>query len=172
MRAAKSPRLMPFKSRYSASFMEPTFSPAKTLVQVKVLAPLDGQDPPVHRKFSMAKAKGKQMVAAKQPPEERPLSRTFIQKWRKKRGLSQGELAEAIGVSTATISQIENAKSPYSQTQLESIAVALQCDPAELLVRDPADPAPIWGLWDAATPAQRKRILRVISSLLDETEAA
>lgn len=78
-------------------------------------------------------------------PVEVPLHRTFIQEWRKHRGLSQTELGEATGLSTATISQIENVKTGYSQANLEAIARALKVHPVDLLVCDPRkDPKGIW----------------------------
>jgi len=104
---ANSPRLMPCSSKYSDSFMTKAFSPAKTLAQVKILVPLDGQAETIHRHFSMSKKATSQRKPAE--PVAPVLQRTFIQKWRKHRKMSQTSLAEAVGLSTATISQIENA---------------------------------------------------------------
>jgi len=142
--AANSPRLMLLSSRYSASFMDEAFSPAKTLAQVKVLVPLHGQDRGIHRQFSMSKKLAvKRNPAAPTAPE--PLQRTFIREWRDHRGLSQTELGAAVGLSTATISQIENTKTGYSQANLEAIARALDVHPVDLLVCNPKDhPKGIW----------------------------
>lgn len=120
----------------------------------------------------MAKAKQKQEVKVKTRFKQPPYQPTFIRQWREKKGWSQTQLAEAIGVSTATISQIENGKSPYSQGQLEGIAYVLGCQPADLLMRNPSDPEGLWSLWDRALPAQRKQMLRVIKGLLDDSEVA
>jgi DNA-binding XRE family transcriptional regulator len=144
MDCANSPRLMLFDSKYSASFMETTFSAAKTLAQVKVLVPLHGQEGAPASHFSM----GKKLAAKRKPAEKAPpppLQRTYIREWRVVRGLSQTELGEAVELSTATISQIENAKTGYSQANLEAIALALNVHPIDLLVCDPKDhPKGIW----------------------------
>lgn len=78
-------------------------------------------------------------------PVTEPLQQTFIQEWRKHRGMSQTELGEAVDLSTATISQIENAKTGYKQEHLEAIARVLEVHPIDLLVCNPADhPKGIW----------------------------
>lgn len=65
----------------------------------------------------------------------------FIREWRKHRGLTQEALAASIGVSTATISQIENGKQGYTDTTLFDLAAALGCDAGDLLKRSPlSDP--------------------------------
>jgi DNA-binding Xre family transcriptional regulator len=123
--------------------MDEAFSPAKTLAQVKVLVPLHGQAAELNQQFSM----GKKGTTKRKPvlPPSTLLQRTFIQKWRKHRELSQTELGEAVGLSTATISQIESANTGYSQANLEAIARALKVHPIDLLVCDPNQhPNGIW----------------------------
>ncbi len=59
--------------------------------------------------------------------------------------MSQTDLGTAVGLSTATISQIENAKTGYSQATLEAVARALDVHPIDLLVCDPVHhPKGIW----------------------------
>ena len=101
------------------------------------------------------------------PPAEHVLQRTFIRQWRKNASMSQGDLAGYLGVSTATVSQIENAETGYKQEYLERIAEAVGCEPADLLIRGPEDPEPIWRLWQQAKHGQRKQILKVITAMLD-----
>lgn len=101
------------------------------------------------------------------PSEPRVLQRTFIRQWRDKLGWNQTEMGTYLGVSTGTISQIESAKTGYKQEYLEGIAEAAGCDPADLLVRAPDDPRPIWSLWDVASASQRKQILKVVAALLN-----
>lgn len=119
----------------------------------------------------MAKKSHKKAEDVVQTRFKQPLRPTFIRQWRKKKGWNQAKLADAIGVSTATISQIENGETGYKQEYLEGIAYALGCEPADLLMRDPSDPEAIWSLWDSAKPAQRKQILGIIRGLLG-SEAA
>lgn len=59
--------------------------------------------------------------------------------------MSQTELGHAVGLSTATISQIENANTGYSQANLEALARVLGVHPIDLLVCDPNQhPKGIW----------------------------
>lgn len=128
---------------------------------------MDGQSEYVHRKFGMAKgaqAKRKQIPA---PPAQRVLQRTFIHQWRKHAGLTQTDVATFLGVSTATVSQIENAETGYKQEYLEGIAELVGCEPSDLLTRGPNDPQPIWRLWEAASGPQRKLILKMAAAVLD-----
>lgn len=165
-RRAKSLRAMPFDRRYSANFMEQIFRPAKIDLQDPVLAGLHGQAAGRHENFSMPKAKQKQPDIALEQLPAGQLQPTFIKAWRKKKGLTQTQLGESVGVSTATISQIENSNTPYTQTHLERIAAALGCTPCDLLMRHPDDPEGIWSLWQRATPDQRARILGMIEGFL------
>ena len=71
--------------------------------------------------------------------------RHYIKRWREYRKLTQDKLVEMTGMSKATISRIENGRSPYTQDTLEALAEALGATPAELLTRDPYDPEGIWG---------------------------
>lgn len=164
---AKSLRLIPLDFKYSASFMEEGFRPPKILEQVKILDSVGGQAIEAYPEFSMAKSATKKRPKEPEEVDRRPQQRTFIRAWRKKLGWTQGDLAEAIGVSTATISQIENLETGYKQWHLEAIAEALGCDPADLLTRGPDDPDGLWSLWQQAkTPEQRRHILRVLETLV------
>lgn len=168
---ANSPRLMELDSRYSASFMAEMFSPTKNSAQVKVLVPLYGQSQAVHRKFSMAKRQAHQEVKVETRFKQPPFRPTFIRQWRKKRGLTLEACAERAGMSKGNLSNIETGKTGYNQATLEALAEALQCEPVDLLIRNPADPEGIWSLWETARPAQRKQILGIIKGLL-ESEVA
>src|SRR5438105_716353 len=63
--------------------------------------------------------------------------RHFIKAWRLHRGLTQVRLADRIGVTHGALSQLENGVVSYTQPMLEALAEALQCEPADLLWRDP-----------------------------------
>ena len=69
--------------------------------------------------------------------EKPSLKPTFIRAWRIDRELSQEQLAEAVDMTTASLSRIENGKQPYTQRTLELLAQALRCEPADLLAKDP-----------------------------------
>lgn len=74
------------------------------------------------------------------PPIKKPTRnrrRHFIKEWRDYRGLTQEQAADRIGVSGTTWGRIEANKVPYNQDFLEEAAIALQCEPWDLLNRDP-----------------------------------
>ena len=169
--AAKSPRLIDFDSRYSASFMTEMFSPTKNSAQVKVLVPVDGQVTPVHTKFGMGKKQTQQEVKVETRFKQPPFRPTFIRQWRKYRKLTLEKASERAGMSKGNLSNIENGKTGYNQATLEALAEALQCGPVDLLIRNPLDPDGIWSLWDSAKPTQRKQIIGIIKGLL-ESEVA
>ncbi len=56
-----------------------------------------------------------------------------VNHYRKKHGLSQGDLAEAIGLSQGSISQIEKGRRKnLTISNLQSIAIALDVEPGDL----------------------------------------
>lgn len=105
------------------------------------------------------------------------LDRPFISEWRRYRALNQEELASRVeertgrSFTTATLSRIENAKQPYNQRQLEALAWALGCRPADLLIRDPLRPGAVWSIHDSllrATPVVQEQIGRVVEAMVAE----
>lgn len=121
------------------------------------------------------------MPRRKVPPGallKRDLRRPFIAEWRKYRGrMSQERLAARVeefsgrSFSASALSRIENAKSPYQQWQLEAIAEALGCHPADLLIRDPLKPDAIWSIHDSlmrADPATQERIRGFADAVIGE----
>lgn len=91
----------------------------------------------------------------------------FIREWRKFRGLTQQRLAERVDMAVPSISQLETGKQGYSQDTLERLADALNCQPGELLMRDPLrDDAP-WSLLDALKPETRAQAITVLKALYE-----
>lgn len=72
-------------------------------------------------------------------PSDDGKPRHFIQQWRLRKGMTQEELASAVNMAVSTISQLENGKQGYSQATLEAVAAALDCTPADLISRPPAN---------------------------------
>lgn len=58
----------------------------------------------------------------------------FIKERRKKLNMSQERLAELVGVSTATISNLETGRNGFTDKTLAAVADALKCTPADLLL--------------------------------------
>lgn len=69
----------------------------------------------------------------------------FIREWRQYRGLSIEQLANKVELSTSMISQLERGKSGYTQSTLEKVALALDCEPWQLLAcENPGEGADMW----------------------------
>lgn len=62
----------------------------------------------------------------------------FVREWRKHRKMTQEHLAELVGVSTASISQLETGKQGFTDTTLYALATALGAEPGDLLSYPPA----------------------------------
>lgn len=90
--------------------------------------------------------------------------RQFIRAWRNHRGLTQEDLAARVGVSREYVSYIETGKRRYDQNFLEAAAEALNCTPADLIMRDPTQPGAIWSIWDQIPAAQRDQAIRVLET--------
>lgn len=61
------------------------------------------------------------------------LQKTFLREWRRSNNFSQADAARELRISRPLLSQIENAKSPYTQRLIESAAQLYKCTPAEIL---------------------------------------
>lgn len=95
--------------------------------------------------------------------------RFFFREWRKHRGYNQEELAELVGVTPSTISQLENGKQGFSDSTLTALADALACSPGDLLMRNPLDTDAPWSIWDSvkkSSPEQRAAIVAVVETML------
>lgn len=101
-------------------------------------------------------------------PKTAPL-RHYVREWRKYRGLTQERLAERTPFSTGAISQLETGRTKYTQDMLEALAEALQCTPADLLMRDPSRNGAVWSIEDqlkTASPQKRTEVLAVVQTML------
>lgn len=101
------------------------------------------------------------------PKPEKP--KHFIRAWRKYRRLTQEQLAERIEMTSGAISQLENGIINYTQPTLEAIAYALNCEPGDLLSRDPRTDdavADLRAILAAAKPDDQQRALRVLREML------
>lgn len=98
-----------------------------------------------------------------------PLRPTFIRQWRNHRHLSLVQVAERVSEITgksmthATLSRIETGKIAYTQPVLEAIAIALACEPADLLIRNPEDKSAPWSIYDQLKKADAATVSRVIA---------
>lgn len=105
-------------------------------------------------------------------PHPKPARRpTYIKAWRKHRDLTLEKLAERlkveleIEISQGQLSRIERGETPYNQDILEALAAAMRCEPADLIMRDPAKADALWTLLDGLKPVQREQAIAVIQAL-------
>lgn len=106
---------------------------------------------------------------ARQINRPRPRRRTFLREWREHRLLTQEQAAERIGITQATLSRIERGLIPYDQDFLEKASFSYQCDPQDLLMRNPLNPDAVWSITDnlkRASPAEQAQAAAVIDALL------
>ena len=91
---------------------------------------------------------------AKRPIDPQPGNR--LHEIRQHREISQGRLANAIGVTVGTIQNYEHGRAVLGVDRLEQLARALQCEPAELLM-PPGSPLPrYWGSNNVSDISRRR----------------
>lgn len=90
--------------------------------------------------------------------------RHFIKEWRKFRGMTQEQLADQVGVAVSTISQLESGGQGYSQATLEGLAIVLDCEPSDLISRDPTKTASIWTVWEGLEQPARDQALEILKT--------
>lgn len=79
-----------------------------------------------------------------------------IRLWRIFRGFdSQGDLADATGLTRATISRLESGAMDWRKEQLQALAVALACSPSDLIDTDPNLQADIFKIY-RRIPAKKR----------------
>lgn len=94
----------------------------------------------------------------------------FLRQWRTYRGLTQQRLADRVELSKPFISEMERGKKGYSQETLEALADALNCEPADLIMRDPTSPDPIWSIWDRVPTAKKEQALLVLAAFAEDSK--
>lgn len=92
----------------------------------------------------------------------------YLREWRIHQNLTQQRLADRVGLSKPFISELERGIKPYNQGTLENLAEALGCGPADLIMRDPTSPEPIWSVWDKVPAARRDQALRVLAAFVED----
>lgn len=92
---------------------------------------------------------------------------TYLRQWRKFRKLTQEQLAERVGLTAPSVSQLETGKQGFTDQSLAQYASALKCTPAELLSFDPRRADSFWPLLQAAEKLEggsRRQAHRVIAA--------
>ena len=100
------------------------------------------------------------MARLKHIPGDKPAH--FIREWREYRGLTQERLASRLDITKGALSNIETGKSGYTEPMLKALSYALNCDPADLIMRDPTKEDAIWSVWDQVPSVENPRVIRLI----------
>ena len=88
-----------------------------------------------------------------------------VRAWRQFRHLTQEELADAVGCSTATIGHIETGERRLSDKWAHPIAKALSTSPGYLIDHDPNDlPTAVLDVWAAIPDENRAQALAVLET--------
>lgn len=159
---ATDDRDLPSRSIHSASFISGSLSTTENYSQDEISVALHGQSMERAAPSNMPKKRAKPI------PKKASSRRYFFTEWRKFRSLTQEKLAALAKLSTASISQLETGKQGFTDATLEALAEALQCNPGDLLARNPLDPAQPWSIWERLTPSQQRQALRLMNALSDE----
>lgn len=109
-------------------------------------------------------------MAIKARPHPKPQHRRhFVRQWRKSKGWTQEQLAERVGVTPGTISQLESGRINYTQPLLERLAEVFRCRPGDILNVDPSVDKAMWSIWETLDPPARNQIAEIASTFQRKT---
>lgn len=91
----------------------------------------------------------------------------YLKEWRKFRGLTQQELADALDTSKSVISDMERGELQLSPKWLRRIAPILQAQPGHILDHDPRElDNDIIDIWAHIAERDRDQAIRVLKSFV------
>ncbi len=93
----------------------------------------------------------------------------FARQWRKHRHLTLEKAAERLHMAVGYLSDLEKGNRRWNQDHVEALAEAYNCEPADLLMRDPSDTRAIWTIWDQIEPTERETAARVLEGFVKKT---
>ncbi len=108
--------------------------------------------------MSAKRAHRKKTVSAINPDRRSP---TKFRAWRKHSSMTQQEIAELLNVDPSMISRVESGESPYDRAYLEGFAQAYGCEPWQLLIQDPGDPAWLYKFFLGLPDEDRKELFKI-----------
>ncbi len=86
----------------------------------------------------------------------------FIRQWRRHRGLTQAQLAEAISLHRGQLNKIECGRRPHTRRVLDAIAARLDCTPDELVRRHPSHTSELETFYMSLSADERSRALDLL----------
>jgi len=92
----------------------------------------------------------------------KPSQAHYIREWRKYRGLTQAQLADAIAVQRTHLCKIECGHRNHGKPVLEAIAAKLECDPNDLVRRHPSHTSEIESLYMSLSAEDRPRAIDLL----------
>ena len=102
------------------------------------------------------------------------MAQTYFKQWRKHRNLTQEDVLNRLAVfeddklpqTGASLSRIENGKQIYTQRTLEALAEIYQCEPHELLGRNPEKEGQVIDLLARLSESQARQVRVMIEALV------
>lgn len=103
--------------------------------------------------------------------------RIYLREWREHRGLTQGQVIDRlvaledplVPITGASLSRLENGKQPYSERILEALADIYDCEPWELIGRNPKKEGKVVQMFDRVfedmTEQQQTQALAILEAL-------
>lgn len=92
-----------------------------------------------------------------------------LKAWREFRGMTQGDLADAVDTTQGQIAHLEADRRALSAKWLRRLAPALKTTPGHLLDHDPsALPTDIVEIWLDASPEQRTQLVKMAKVIVNK----
>lgn len=104
------------------------------------------------------------------------MASSYFKQWRKFRHFTQDQVVDRLAAfddpqlpqTAASLSRIENGKQPYSQRIIEALADIYQCEPHELIGRNPEVAGEVIDLLGRLDEAQRRQVKVIIEAIANE----
>ena len=94
--------------------------------------------------------------------QDQPAPQHYIREWRKHRGMTQAELADAIALHRSHLNKIERGRRYHARPVLEAIAAKLHCEPDELIRRHPSHSSELETLYRSLSAEERSRAIALL----------
>ncbi len=99
--------------------------------------------------------------------------RTYFKNWRRYRHLTQEQVVNRLAIhedvllpkTEASLSRLENGKQQYSQRVLEALSDIYECEPSELLCRDPLKDGQLIDFLKALDERKQQQVMAIIEAL-------
>ena len=96
---------------------------------------------------------------------QHPSPKHYIREWRRHRGLTQAQLAEAIGVDRSQLNKVERGRRYHARPVLEAIAAKLECETNDLLRRHPSHTSELETVYMSLSAEDRPKAIDLLKSV-------